>query len=302
MDTLSWLVTRAFVFGVAAAIPVAEAVAAVVASSRSVAVLVSIVLGGGVGYAVAVGAGALPVAVKRLIAVLAAALGVRVWVYIATRQDLGITRAPLLLPGRTLAAAVAEDVRGNWWIVLFWLLPLLVAARSAATDPPAPHGVAGAEAESVTRRARLRAWCVGPGRWPIAATSLLVGLAACFILARQQVESGTGDPMARLLAGECFNDTQFAVVPCRQPHEDEAYYRYTLPRRPFPGDNRLRDAATNTCDGRLAAYVGAGHADTFYDWPITPDQFEWAAGDRLAVCVLSRGDDGKITGSAHQAH
>lgn len=302
-ETLSWPhVMRAFVFGVAVAVPIATAIAAVVASTGSVAAVVSLLLGGCVGYAVAVGGGALPVAVKRLIAVLATALGVTVWVYIGSRQDLEMTRAPLLLPGRTLAAAVAEDVRDDGWIVLFWLLPFLAAARTAAADPPSPQSANGAEPESATRGARLRAWCVGPGRWLIAATSLLIGLAACFVLARAQVESGTRDPMAGLVAGECFNDSQFAVVPCQQPHEDEAYYRYMLPRGPFPGDNRLQDAATNTCDDHLDAYVGSQYADTFYGWPDTPDQFQWAAGDRITICALSPMDNGKITGSARHAH
>ena len=40
----------------------------------------------------------------------------------------------------------------------------------------------------------------------------------------------------------------------------------------------------------------------FFDWPITPDQSEWAAGDRVAICVLTRTDMKEITGSAHQAN
>jgi hypothetical protein len=153
----------------------------------------------------------------------------------------------------------------------------------------------------MTGRARLYAWSVGPGRWPIAATSLLVGLVVANLFARVQVESGTTDPMTRLVVGECFNDSD-TVVACRHPHDDEVYYRFTLPRGPFLGDDHVNDAATAICDGHLNAYVGSQHADFYFDWPITPDQFEWAAGDHVAICGLSRMDEKTITDSAHQTH
>jgi hypothetical protein len=110
--------------------------------------------------------------------------------------------------------------------------------------------------------------------------------------------------MAQLTTGECFNLSapEFAIIPCQQPHEDEAYYQYALPPGPFPGDLRLRDTAIPKCDARLTGYVEATSAADFFDWPITPDQSEWAAGDRVAVCVLARLDMKKTTGSAHQAH
>jgi hypothetical protein len=112
--------------------------------------------------------------------------------------------------------------------------------------------------------------------------------------------------MAGLTPGECFNLSapEFALVPCQQPHEDEAYYRYTLPTGPFPGDQRVQDTTMPTCNAQLSNYVLSDTMSSgeFFDWPITPDQSEWAAGDRVAICVLTRMDMKQITGSAHQAH
>jgi hypothetical protein len=304
MDTSRWtLGIQAFVLGAAIALPVGAAIAAVAVLTHSIYWAASILLGGAVGYAVATGASALPVPIKRLIAVLATMLGVAVWVYIAARQELGITKAPLVLPRRALATAVADETRADWWIVLSWLLALFCAALSAGRAADRTAGrAAGAEPESLTRRARLHAWSIGSGRWPIAAMSLTIGLVAFFVLARVPLESGTANPMARLTTAVCFNlsETQFAVLPCTQPHDNEVYYRYMLPPGSFPGDHP--DAVTSTCDARLADYVGTAQASALFDWPLTPDQFEWAAGNRFAVCALARLDSGKITGSAHQPH
>jgi hypothetical protein len=103
--------------------------------------------------------------------------------------------------------------------------------------------------------------------------------------------------------GVCFNfaDT-LSIVPCTQPHDDEGYYQVTFAPGPFPGDHAVGEAVMSTCDAHLAGYVGSGHAADFYDWPAPPDQYAWAAGDHFTVCVLSRLDNRKVTGSAHQAH
>jgi hypothetical protein len=167
----------------------------------------------------------------------------------------------------------------------------------------------------------------GPRRrrlaWWIAALGLtVVGLTAWLVLARtsggsrtgassvgsstgtSSVGSSTGDLLASLTIGACFNlsDTEWAVVPCTQPHDNQAYYRVTFPPGPFPGDPVVADAVMSTCDAHLDGYVGSGHAADFFDWPASPDQYEWAAGNQFTFCVLSRSDDGKLTGSAHQAH
>jgi hypothetical protein len=75
-----------------------------------------------------------------LIAVPATALGIAVSEYLLVRQDVAITRAPLLLPIKTLAAAVAKDVQGDWWIVLFWLSRcwLLPRRRLRTSSPSSP--------------------------------------------------------------------------------------------------------------------------------------------------------------------
>jgi hypothetical protein len=118
------------------------------------------------------------------------------------------------------------------------------------------------------------------------------------------VGSSTEDP-TRLTTGVCFHyvdPSGDVVVPCRQPHDSEAYYRYTFPPGPFPGYDAVWEAARNTCNAQLNRYVGPEAGGVFFAWMLTPDRSEWAAGNRLTVCVLSRIDGGKVTGSAHQAH
>ncbi len=74
--------------------------------------------------------------------------------------------------------------------------------------------------------------------------------------------------------------------------------RYTLPVGPFPGFQSVGAQ----CDARLAGYVGSGHAADFYDWLLVPDQYTWATGDHVVVCVLGPTHTELMTGSAHQAH
>jgi len=115
------------------------------------------------------------------------------------------------------------------------------------------------------------------------------------------------DPRA-LTSGECFNSfdalnsSGFAVASCQLPHDQEVYYRYTLPGGRFPGRQSAWDTASSTCGARLAGYVGPGQGSVFSEWPFTPDQAEWASGDHVAVCVLARIDDMQITGSVRHTH
>lgn len=178
---------------------------------------------------------------------------------------------------------------------------------STRGDPTVPPDTTSAEPEPVSRHLRARhrrAGHIRPRRWAwgtgIAATSLLIVLAGWFY----PVGSGTDDPMTHLTTGACFNlsETQLAVVPCTQPHDDEAYYRDTFAPGTFPGDPVVANAAQSTCDAQLAGYVGSGHDDDLFDWPLAPDKSEWAAGIHYTVCALSRVDNRKMTGSARHAH
>ncbi len=160
-------------------------------------------------------------------------------------------------------------------------------------------------------------------RWIAAMGLTVVGLTAWFAFAHPfggssashaSVGSKTGHSLVgssteaptRLTTGVCFNyvdPSAVAVLPCTQPHDSEAYYRYTLSPGPFPGYDAVWEAARNTCNAQLNRYVGPEVRGVFYvTWVLTPGQSEWAAGNRLTVCVLSRIDTGKATGSAHQGH
>jgi hypothetical protein len=120
------------------------------------------------------------------------------------------------------------------------------------------------------------------------------------------LEPTTENPKAALRAGVCFNYVdQYAVnaVPCAQGHDHEAYYRHTLPPGPYPGNDAVFEAAYVTCHAQFDRYLGPGHPSEYYiSWMLMPDRSEWAAGNRITICVLSRSDQDQYTGSAHQAH
>jgi len=203
-----------------------------------------------------------------------------------------------------------------------------------ASTPDAP--VVPDDAPAGPRQRRVAA------RWIAALGLTVVGLIAWFVLARPFGGSGTGhasvgsgtgrasvvpstsyssvvpstsyssvvpateDPKTRLTTGVCFlyvDASAVDAVPCTQWHDHEAYHRYSFPPGPFPGDDAVWAAALVTCHAQLERYVGPGHLDDYYvSWMLRPDRPEWAAGNRITICVLSRSDGEQITGSAHQAH
>ena len=111
---------------------------------------------------------------------------------------------------------------------------------------------------------------------------------------------------AGAFTGQEVNEiTQTRAVPCRLPHEAEAFARSELPAGPdagFPGVGRLRTVAQETCRDRFRGFVGvpwtASELEIAALWP-SPES--WAAGDRLVVCAVFRLDGGPLTGSARNS-
>ena len=99
--------------------------------------------------------------------------------------------------------------------------------------------------------------------------------------------------------------TETRAVPCRLPHEAEAFARTELPAGPnagFPGVGRLRTVAQETCRDRFRAFVGvpwtASELEIAALWP-SPES--WADADRLVVCAVFRLDGEPMTGSARNS-
>jgi len=111
---------------------------------------------------------------------------------------------------------------------------------------------------------------------------------------------------AGAFTGQEVNEiTQTRAVPCRLPHEAEAYARHELPAGPeaaFPGVGRLRTVAQETCRDRFRGFVGVPWTASALEiaalWP-SPES--WADGDRLVVCAVFRLDRDPLTGSARNS-
>ena len=111
---------------------------------------------------------------------------------------------------------------------------------------------------------------------------------------------------ARAFTGQEVNEiTETRAVPCRLPHQAEAYARAELPAGPaagFPGVGRLRTVAQETCRDRFRAFVGVPWTTSELEiaalWP-SPES--WADGDRLVVCAVFRLDGAPMTGSARNS-
>jgi hypothetical protein len=293
-------VLAAIVFGLCGALLGAAVVVGVESATGEAGGLLSSVLGLCVAYGVYVGAPMLSPRVRRLTAVLVTGAGIVLWEYVSMRQFLGITHTPLLLSTEAVTSGLRADLGHNLWAFLFWALALVIAGSVAAHLGGARDGVDDSR-PGRSRGRKLVDWAIGPGRGWTAILAATAGLASLIVLARVQLISGAVDPSRSLVTGDCYNlsNTSLTRLPCAQEHDDEVFYRLTLPAGPYRGDYRTTDAANKACDGHLADYVGpSGGASAYFSYSLPPDRVEWATGDRLVVCALARIDEQKITGTA----
>jgi hypothetical protein len=101
-----------------------------------------------------------------------------------------------------------------------------------------------------------------------------------------------------LRVGECVRDMaedsdgfapeEVEVVACTDPHTDEVFATFSLPKvAVYPGDKRVTAMAWAGCDRRFENYIGKAIAltdlDTFITYPIAEDWPE----DRLVVCTAA---------------
>ncbi len=99
--------------------------------------------------------------------------------------------------------------------------------------------------------------------------------------------------------GDCFDRpaspdvTAVPAVPCRQPHDLEAYAAFELPDGPYPGQAPVANQAGTGCEERFEAFVGAAPDATgnLLIVPFVPDRAGWAAGDRRVLCAVSQADE-----------
>jgi hypothetical protein len=108
-----------------------------------------------------------------------------------------------------------------------------------------------------------------------------------------------GDPVAadRVEVGTCFNDqgdegafdyTDFPVVGCDEPHDNEVYHLFEAEGGPeYPGNDRVGQLTRDGCLAAFEPYVGRAYTESALEiLPIPPSQASWEGGDREVLCAV----------------
>ncbi len=105
--------------------------------------------------------------------------------------------------------------------------------------------------------------------------------------------------------GDCVNTdgseseeiSSLPIVPCSEPHADEAYYSFDLPESSYPGDDSVSNAADEGCIEQFGDFIGTGYESTELEfWSMYPTKESWASGDREVLCFVYD-PAGQTTGS-----
>ncbi|GAA3381921.1 septum formation family protein [Streptomyces racemochromogenes] len=132
-----------------------------------------------------------------------------------------------------------------------------------------------------------------------------------------QVTGLVASDVEEVRAGDCFTtdddlkqyegegggkaSTQVRLVPCDEPHDGEVYAVFSLPDGAYPGKEKIRPIAEDTCgDAVLNAYTGAAAKlpEKLKRYYFSPSPSTWDIGKRHIVCFV--GDEtGTSTGSVH---
>jgi Septum formation len=152
-----------------------------------------------------------------------------------------------------------------------------------------------------------------PLRWVgVVLAVVAIGAGSVLVLGRMPLGSGSrpssrGIPgsvaIESVQVGDCYNALgtgdvgSLSELPCAQPHDNEVFYIYTMKPGPYPGDERLGQAAEDTCSAHLGDYVSETAIEGLdFDY-ILPTQAGWDFGRRSALCSLHRLDGTRMTGT-----
>jgi hypothetical protein len=114
---------------------------------------------------------------------------------------------------------------------------------------------------------------------------------------------------ADVVPGDCYDDPALEaddwvevedvrLVPCDEPHDNEAFHRFSLPAGDFPTDDALDTAFEETCIPAFEDFVGRSYEDSELDIAyLAPTADSWDEGDRDIVCSVYAMDLSKLRGS-----
>lgn len=106
-----------------------------------------------------------------------------------------------------------------------------------------------------------------------------------------------GDCLAEEAEGEILS---VPVVPCSEPHDSELFHSFDIPGDVFPGEDEVREIATDTCIAEFDAFIGMAYADSLWDiTAVFPTESTWDdLDDREVICGVFPISDEDTAGSA----
>jgi hypothetical protein len=100
--------------------------------------------------------------------------------------------------------------------------------------------------------------------------------------------------------GACVADA--TTAPCSGAHDEEVYAVVRIDDGSWPGEDDVDTQADDACYDAFEPYVGETYDDSDFDYGFyAPDESEWAAGERQAVCVILPYEDDELVGSVRNS-
>jgi hypothetical protein len=102
---------------------------------------------------------------------------------------------------------------------------------------------------------------------------------------------------------DALSSAEIDTVSCDDEHAFELIAKFDLDDGDYPGDDEVREAAEEGCQGdRFTDYVGRTYeeATDVLVTPLPPSEDTWkAAADRTVLCFAHAPDAAPTTGSLH---
>jgi hypothetical protein len=114
---------------------------------------------------------------------------------------------------------------------------------------------------------------------------------------------------ADVAVGDCYDDPavegddwveveDVRLVPCDEPHDNEAFHRFSLHGGDYPTDDAFDASFEETCIPAFEDFVGRSYEDSELDIAyLAPTADGWDEGDREVVCSVYTMDLSKLRGS-----
>ncbi|WP_050760907.1 septum formation family protein [Aeromicrobium marinum] len=136
------------------------------------------------------------------------------------------------------------------------------------------------------------------GLWSVVVA--VAGLVAIVAVAEDEQSTSAGGTLvdiAEIAPDDCLAETPpdsadaLEVVPCDEPHREQAYGTFDLPAGTYPGEDQVIDAAESGCLELFEPWVGESYDDSVLDFSFFyPVEQNWPE-DREVLCIAISFDE-----------